>query len=143
MLIGKLSGSANCTATCGTVGWAMELFSRRRWRLYQPKWKAVEFVTKPKQLGMLGSIQYLFDFWADPFVHLLLLKSSTAELLTCPIWDAYYGRIILLIIINCMRTITDVTGNVIKNLKSKLSTVTWEMVTAKLAERLLLIPVSI
>ena len=25
---------------------------------------------------MRGNIQYLFDYWADPFVHLLLLKSS-------------------------------------------------------------------
>ena len=25
---------------------------------------------------MRGNIPYLFDFWADPFVHLLLLKSS-------------------------------------------------------------------
>ena len=27
-----------------------------------------------------GNIRYLFDFWADPFVHLLLLKSSMAQL---------------------------------------------------------------
>ena len=29
--------------------------------------------------NMHGNITYLFDFWADPFVHLLLLKSSMVE----------------------------------------------------------------
>ena len=34
---------------------------------------------KPKPVQhMHGNIQYLFDFLADPFVHLLLLKSSMA-----------------------------------------------------------------
>ena len=28
---------------------------------------------------MHGNIPYLFDFWADPIVHLLLLKSSMVK----------------------------------------------------------------
>ena len=31
-----------------------------------------------------GNMQYLFDFWADPFVHLLLLKSSMSSLYLLP-----------------------------------------------------------
>ena len=46
---------------------SMELFSRRRGRLHQPKWyAAVVFMTKTKKYSA-----HLFDFWADPFVHLL------------------------------------------------------------------------
>ena len=29
---------------------------------------------------MHGNFPYLFDFWADPFVHLFILQSSNAKL---------------------------------------------------------------
>ena len=40
-------------------------------------------MTKPQQImqHMHGNIQYFFDFWADLFVHLLLLKSSMADMI--------------------------------------------------------------
>ena len=34
---------------------------------------------------MHGSIEYLFDFWAYPFVHLLLLRSSMGKLFVGPL----------------------------------------------------------
>ena len=36
---------------------------------------------------MNGNIPYLFDFWDDPFVHLLLLKSSMVK------WSAFVPSI--------------------------------------------------
>ena len=34
-----------------------------------------------KNRAAYGNIPYLFDFWADPFVHLLLLKSSMVKVI--------------------------------------------------------------
>ena len=56
---------------------AMELSSRSRWRLIRPKRYAVVFLTNWKVVHyMHGNILFMFDGWANPVVHLLLLKSS-------------------------------------------------------------------
>ena len=54
------------------------LFSRRRCRLYRPKSSVVFMTISPKKtmLHLIGNI----PFWADPVVHLLLLKSSIDKL---------------------------------------------------------------
>ena len=62
---------------------AMELFCRRRSRLYRPKWRAIVFLTNRKKYmkHMHGNIPWcMFDCWADPVVHMLLLKSSMLQL---------------------------------------------------------------
>ena len=61
---------------------AMELFSSRKWRLDRPKQKAVVYMLKhPKIMQHLhGIISKLFDCWANPVVHLILLKSSMNQL---------------------------------------------------------------
>ena len=57
-----------------------EIFSCRRRRLYRPKQKAVVFMLNHKKL--YNSCKAKFhscDCWADPDVHLILLKSSMQQ----------------------------------------------------------------
>ena len=39
---------------------------------------------------MNGNIPYLFDFWDDPFVHLLLLKSSMVSSVLSDFWNRFF-----------------------------------------------------
>ena len=55
------------------------LFSRRRCRLYRPKSSVVFMTIPPPKKTMLHLIGNI-PFWADPVVHLLLLKSSIDKL---------------------------------------------------------------
>ena len=57
-----------------TYIWDIELYSSRRWRLYRTKQKAVVFMSNPQKV-MHSIFPYMFDCWANPGVHLLLLKS--------------------------------------------------------------------
>ena len=64
----------------GNISLAMELFNSKRRRLYRPEQKAVVFKSNPQKImqHMHGTIPYMFDCWADPVVHLLLVKNSMA-----------------------------------------------------------------
>ena len=64
----------------------MKLFSRRRWRLYQPKRKAAVFVSNPKNYAAHEWHWSMFNCWADPVVHLLVLKSTIGLNIEEPNW---------------------------------------------------------
>ena len=53
--------------------WQMEM------SLFRPNWYAVVFMTNPKKL-CITFMRTFHDYWADPIVHLLLLKSSMSKL---------------------------------------------------------------
>ena len=47
------------------------------WRLYWPKYQAFVFMTNWKNMQhSYGIIPHMFDYWANPVVHLLKLKRS-------------------------------------------------------------------
>ena len=62
-------------STCTT----MELFGRRKLRLVSAQDVSCRAYDEPPNVMqyMHGNIPYMFDCWADPVVHLLLLKNST------------------------------------------------------------------
>ena len=62
----------------------MEFSSKRRWGCIGPSNKVLCLSKIEKNLQhTLGIIQYMFDCWTDPVVHLLLLKSPIVRPYDC------------------------------------------------------------
>ena len=78
----QASSIEHCLCSSLTYSQSMELFSKGRWRLESAQVISCCVYEIPTTLckHMHGNFPYMFDYWADPVLHLLLLKRSKQSL---------------------------------------------------------------